>query len=195
MLAALLPREPEAQGLLALMELQASRLRARTDAAGEPVLLAEQDRRRWDRLLIRRGLDALARAEHLGGADGNYALQAGIAACHASAVRYEDTDWRRIAALYERLAALTGSPVVELNRAVAISMAEGPEAAMPLLDALAAEPKLRDYHLLPAVRGDLLSRLERHAEAAEAFAAAASLTRNARERQLLTRRAAECAAR
>jgi predicted RNA polymerase sigma factor len=195
MLAALLPREPEAHGLLALMELQASRLRARTDAAGEPVLLADQDRRRWDRLLIQRGLEALARAERLGGAHGNYALQAAIAACHARASRYQDTDWRRIADLYERLAALTGSPVVELNRAVAIAMAEGPEAAMPLLDALATDPKLRDYHLLPAVRGDLLSRLGRHAEAAEAFAAAAALTRNAREKQVLSRRAAESAAR
>jgi predicted RNA polymerase sigma factor len=195
MLVALLPREPEVHGLLALMELQASRLRARTDANGEPVLLADQDRRRWDRLLIQRGLEAVARTERLGGANGNYALQAAIAACHARASRYQDTDWRRIADLYARLAALTGSPVVELNRAVAISMAEGPAAAMPLLDALAAEPKLRDYHLLPAVRGDLLLRLGRHAEAAEAFTAAAALTRNARERQLLVRRAAEAAAR
>ena len=191
--AALLPDEPEAHGLLALMELQASRLRARTDAAGQPVLLAEQDRSRWDRLLIGRGLQSLARAHGLGGGDGNYTLQAAIAACHARAPRHEDTDWRAIAALYARLVALTGSPVVELNRIVAVSMADGAATAWPLLEALSQDPRLRDYHLLPAVRGDLLARMDRPVEAAEAFRAAAAMTRNARERDSLLARAARCA--
>ncbi|MER6364278.1 DUF6596 domain-containing protein [Kitasatospora sp. NPDC001527] len=187
-LAALMPEEPEAHGLAALLEFQASRTAARTGPGGEPVLLAEQNRARWDRLLIRRGFAALPRA----GA-GPYAVQAAIAACHARAARYEDTDWATIAALYGRLMALTPSPVVELNRAVALSMAEGPEVALEVVDALAAEPALRGYHLLPGVRGDLLARLGRGAEARAEFERAAGLTRNVRERELLLAKAAEAA--
>ncbi|MFJ9849811.1 RNA polymerase sigma factor [Streptomyces sp. NPDC101150] len=191
MVAGLLPKEPEAHGLVALMELQASRSAARTGPTGEPVLLLEQNRSRWDRLLIRRGLAALARAEELGGTVGPYALQAAIAACHARARTPEATDWPRIAMLYEALAHIAPSPVVELNRAVAVAMAFGPEHGLPLVDELAAEPSLAGYHLLPSVRGDLLARLGRAAEAREEFLRAASLTRNARERALLEERAAE----
>ena len=188
-LAGLAPRDAEVHGLLALMALQASRQRARVDAHGAPVLLPEQDRSRWDQLLIQHGLAALARAQTLGGGDQPYALQAAIAACHARAHRIEDTDWSGIAALYGRLAARTPSPVVELNRAVAVSMAEGPAVALPLVEALAGHPAMRQYHLLPTVRGDLLQRLGRHAEAREAFAQAAALVRNAREKALLEARA------
>ncbi|MEV0190882.1 DUF6596 domain-containing protein [Kitasatospora purpeofusca] len=185
-LAALMPGEPEAHGLAALLELQASRTAARTGPDGRPVLLADQNRARWDRLLIRRGLAALLRA-----GTGPYSVQAAIAACHARAVRYEDTDWQTIAALYGRLMALTPSPVVELNRAVALSMAEGPAVALEVVDALAEEPALRGYHLLPSVRGDLLARLGRGAEARAEFERAAGLTRNERERELLLARATE----
>ncbi|MEV7543722.1 RNA polymerase sigma factor [Streptomyces sp. NPDC089915] len=184
-LAALMPEEPEVHGLAALLEFQASRTAARTGPDGEPVLLADQNRSRWNRLLIRRGVDALGRA-----GSGPYALQAAIAGCHAAAVRYEDTDWTAIAALYGRLVTLIPSPVIELNRAVAVSMAEGPEAALPLVDALAGAPALRSYHLLPSVRGDLLERLGRGPEARAEFERAASLARNARERDLLLARAA-----
>ncbi|MFH7600220.1 RNA polymerase sigma factor [Streptomyces racemochromogenes] len=184
-LAALMPHEPEVHGLAALLEFQASRTATRTGPDGEPVLLADQNRSRWNRLLIRRGVDALRRA-----GSGPYSLQAAIAGCHAAAVRYEDTDWTAIATLYGRLVRLLPSPVVELNRAVAVSMAEGPEAALPLVDALAAAPALRSYHLLPSVRGDLLERLGRGQEARAEFERAASLTRNARERDLLLARAA-----
>ncbi|MFF8774211.1 RNA polymerase sigma factor [Kitasatospora sp. NPDC015120] len=187
-LAALMPGEPEAHGLAALLEFQASRTAARTGPGGEPVLLADQDRTRWDRLLIRRGLAALRRA-----GTGPYSVQAAIAACHARAVRYEDTDWTAIAALYGRLMALTPSPVVELNRAVALSMAEGPAVALEVVDALAAEPALRGYHLLPSVRGELLARLGRGTEARAEFERAAGLTRNVRERDLLLAKAAEAA--
>ncbi|MFB7516941.1 RNA polymerase sigma factor [Streptomyces sp. NPDC056144] len=189
-LAALVPEEGEAQGLAALLELQASRTAARTGPDGRPVLLAAQNRRRWDRLLIRRGFAALERAGD-GRSYGPYALQAAIAACHARAETYEATDWPTIAALYGRLGALAPSPVVELNRAVAVSMADGPEAGLALVDALADEPALADYHLLPSVRGDLLARLGRTAEARAEFERAASLTRNARERELLRERAGE----
>jgi predicted RNA polymerase sigma factor len=192
-LAGLAPYEPEALGLLALMEIQASRLHARTTASGEPILLPDQDRSRWDPLLIRRGLAALERVEKLGGARGPYALQAAIAACHARARTAAATDWRRIAALYAALAQVLPSPVVELNRAVAVAMAVGPEAGLALVDALAEEPLLRNYHLLPSVRGDLLSRLKRHAEARDEFERAASLARNGRERRFLQQRAAACA--
>jgi RNA polymerase sigma-70 factor, ECF subfamily len=191
-LAELAPQEPEVHGLLALMEIQASRSNARTGPAGEPILLLEQNRARWDQLLIRRGLAALARAEALGGANGPYALQAAIAACHARARTAEETDWPRIAALYEALARLAPSPVVELNRAVAVSMASGPAAGLVLVDALVAEASLSAYHHLPAVRGDLLAKLGRRDEARVEFERAASLTRNARERELLLVRAAEC---
>ncbi|MGW2369898.1 RNA polymerase sigma factor [Streptomyces sp. NPDC001667] len=191
-LATLMPKEAEVHGLVALMELQASRAAARTGPSGEPVLLLDQDRGRWDHLLIRRGLAALARAEELGGAHGPYALQAAIAACHARARTAEATDWARIAALYATLAERVPSPVVELNRAVAVTMAEGPSAGLALVDALSSEPALRDYHLLPSVRGDLLFRLGRRAEAREEFLRAAELTRNERERGLLLRRAADC---
>jgi RNA polymerase sigma factor (sigma-70 family) len=191
-LAGLAPREPEVHGLVALMEIQASRLHARTAADGSPVLLLEQDRARWDRLLIRRGLASLERAEQLGGADGNYALQAAIAACHARALHAEDTDWTRIASLYARLAEVAPSPVVELNRAVAVSMAEGPEAGLRLVDGLRQERVLRDYHLLPSVRGDLLFKLGRLDEARAEFERAATLTGNARESELLRQRAAAC---
>ena len=189
-LAGLAPNEPEVHGLVALMEIQASRSRARLGPTGEPVLLLEQDRGRWDQLLIRRGLEALERAEELGGALGPYALQAAIAACHAHARTAEETDWPRIVALYDALAALTPSPVVELNRAVAVAMAFGPEAGLELVDALNEERSLQSYHLLPSVRGDLLAKLGRHDEARAELARAASLTRNARERELLLERAA-----
>ncbi len=189
-LAGLTPKEPEVHGLVALMEIQASRLRARTGPTGVPILLFDQDRARWDQLLIRRGLAALARAEELGGSAGPYALQAAIAACHARARTPEETDWTRIAALYEALARITPSPVVELNRAVAVGMAFGPAAGLELVDALTEEPALKGYHLLPSVRGDLLSKLGRPDEARSEFERAASLTRNARERDLLLERAA-----
>jgi RNA polymerase sigma-70 factor, ECF subfamily len=188
-LARLTPGEPEVHGLVALMEIQASRSAARTGPTGEPVLLLDQNHTRWDRLLINRGLAALARAEELGGARGLYALQAAVAACHARAVRPEDTDWARIVALYTMLAELTGSPVVELNRAVAVSMASGPQAGLDLVDTLLTEPSLRGYHLLSSVRGDLLAKLGRAGEARTEFERAAALTRNARERELSLQRA------
>jgi RNA polymerase sigma factor (sigma-70 family) len=191
-LAGLAPREPEVHGLVALMEIQASRARARIGPSGEPILLLDQNRARWDQLLIRRGLAALARAEALGGALGPYALQAAIAACHARARTPEETDWTRIAALYAALAQLAPSPVVELNRAVALAMAFGPAAGLDLADTLTAEPSLKGYHLLPAVRGDLLAKLGRFEEARVELARAAALTRNARERDLLLERAAAC---
>lgn len=191
-LAGLMPAEPEVHGLVALMELQASRSSARTGPAGEPVLLLEQQRSRWDRLLIGRGLAALERAEALGGSLGPYALQAAIAACHARARTAEETDWVRIVALYDALAQLAPSPVVELNRAVAVSMAFGPAPALDLVDGLAGDERLAGYHLLPSVRGELLRRLERLAEARLEFERAASLTRNAREQALLLERAAAC---
>ena len=192
-LTAVAPYEPEVFGLLALMELNASRAAARTDAQGEPILLLEQNRALWDQLQIRRGLQALHRAHELGGAKGNYALQAAIIACHARAATADETDWLRIAALYAELAALTPSPVVELNRAVAVGMAEGPQAALAMLDRLAGEPALKNYHLLPTVRGDLLHKLGRFEDAHAAFETAAALTGNERERNLLKRRAAESA--
>lgn len=188
-LAQLSPAEPEVHGLVALMELQASRAAARVDAAGRPVLLLEQDRARWDRLLIRRGLAALQRAESLGGALGPYALQAGIAACHARARTAGDTDWVAIVALYDALAQVAASPVVELNRAVAVAMAFGPAAGLEIVDAMRSEPSLRQYHWLPSVRGDLLARLGRNGEARAEFEQAAALARNARERALLQERA------
>ena len=187
-LAGLAPEEPEVHGLVALMEIQASRTRARIGPSGEAVLLLDQDRARWDRLLIRRGLTALERAEQLSGALGPYTLQAAIAACHARARTNEETDWERIVALYDALAELTQSPVVELNRAMAIAMAAGPDAGLEIVDELVAAGALDGYHLLPAVRGDLLEKLGRYAEARGEFELAASMTRNARERdQLLTR--------
>ena len=192
-LVGLVPGNAEVHGLVALMELQASRLRARTSASGEPVLLLDQDRSRWDRLLIGRGLAALAKAETIGGSLGPYALQAAIAACHARALRPEDTDWSRMVALYDALAELAPSPVVELNRAVAISMADGPAAGLDVVEALVNEPALRDYHLLPAVRGDLLVKLGRLEEARGEFERAAFMTQNTRERKLLLDRAAKCA--
>jgi RNA polymerase sigma-70 factor, ECF subfamily len=194
-LAGLAPAEPEVHGLVALMEIQASRLGARVDASGEPILLLDQNRARWDQLLIRRGLNALAQAEALGGVPGPYVLQAAIAACHARASRAEDTDWARIAALYEALAALAPSPVIELNRAVAVGMAYGPQAGLAVVDRLADEPLLKAYHLLPSVRGDLLEKLGRFEEARAEFERAASLARNARERKLLLDRAATIKAR
>jgi RNA polymerase sigma-70 factor, ECF subfamily len=189
-LQGLAPQEPEVHGLVALMEIQASRAAARVGKAGEPILLLDQDRGRWNRLLITRGLAALARAESLGGSAGSYALQAAIAACHARAVTAADTDWARIAALYERLAEVTPSPIVELNRAVAIAMAFGPALGLELVDELRAEPTLRTYHLLPTVRGDLLSKLGRRDEARLEFERAAAMTRNERERTMLLERAA-----
>ncbi len=192
-LAELVPKEPEVHGLVALMEIQASRLRARVGPSGEPILLLDQDRGRWDQLLIRRGLAALQRAEELGGPLGPYALQAAIAACHARARTPAETDWARIAALYDALAQLAPSPVVELNRAVALAMAYGPAAGLEVVDALTSEPSLEAYHLLPSVRGDLLAKLGRFGEARAEFERAASLTRNARERTLLLERAAACA--
>ncbi|MFJ1745635.1 RNA polymerase sigma factor [Streptomyces sp. NPDC088116] len=188
-LSGLMAEEPEAHALAALLELQASRTAARTGPGGEPVLLADQNRSRWNQLLIHRGFAALTRASALGGPPGPYALQAAVAAYHARAAVYEETDWASIAALYAQLAALTPSPVVELNRAVAVSMAEGPAAALALVDALADEPALRTYHLLPSVRGDLLYRLGRTDEARAEFVRAAGLTRNERERALLRERA------
>ncbi|WP_437740677.1 RNA polymerase sigma factor [Sorangium sp. So ce1504] len=192
-LAELAPKEPEVHGLVALMEIQASRSRARVGPSGEPILLLAQNRARWDHLLIRRGLAALERAEALGGARGPYALQAAIAACHARARAAEETDWARIAALYAALAQVAPSPVVELNRAVALSMAFGPAAGLAVVDALTSERSLESYHLLPSVRGDLLAKLGRLDEARAEFERAASLTRNARERDLLLARAAACA--
>src|SRR4051794_13522659 len=192
-LAQLAPGEPEVHGLVALMELQASRLQARVGKDGGVVLLADQDRGRWDRVLIRRGLAALRRALDLGGAQGVYALQATIAACHARAATAAATDWDRIAALYDELAELVRSPVVELNRAVAVAMAQGPAVGLALVEALSVEPALARYHLLPSVRGDLLAKVGRVAEAKAEFERAASLTRNAAERELLARRAAACA--
>ncbi|HEX8217913.1 MAG TPA: RNA polymerase sigma factor [Chloroflexia bacterium] len=188
-LAGLMPDEAEVHGLVALMELQASRVRARTGPSGAPILLLDQNRGRWDQLLIRRGLAALERAEKLGGELGPYTLQAAIAACHARAHTPDETDWARIAALYDALAQLAPSPVVELNRAVALSMAYGPEVGLALVDTLASEPSLKTYHLLPSVRGDLLARLGRFDEARAEFERAAGLTRNARERELLLERA------
>ena len=192
-LARLAPEEPEIHGLVALMEIQASRLRARVGPAGEPVLLLDQDRGRWDHVLVRRGLEALECAQSLGGELGPYALQAAIAACHARARTGAETDWARIAGLYEALGRLTPSPVVELNRAVAVAMANGPRAGLELVDRLASEPALERYHLLPSVRGDLLFKLGRLDEARTEFQRAASLTRNARERTLLLERVAACA--
>ena len=188
-LAELDPREPEVHGLVALMEIQASRSRARVDASGEPVLLLEQNRGLWDQLLIRRGLAALARANALTPARGPYALQAEIAACHARALTADATDWGRIVELYTELAQMSPSPIIELNRAVAVSMHAGPEQALRLLDPLMSDPVMKSYHLLPSVRGDLLSRLSRQAEAAAEFERAASMTRNAREQKLLLDRA------
>ena len=193
-LAELTPDEPEVHGLVALMEIQASRSRARVGPSGEPVLLMDQDRSRWDQLLIHRGFTALERAERIGRARGPYALQAGIAACHARARAPEETDWPRIVALYGELAQVAPSPIVDLNRAVAISMADGPAAALEIVDALRAEPSLKSYHLLPSVRGDLLSKLGRFDEARAEFEFAATLTRNSRERQLLLDRAQSCSA-
>ena len=192
-LTSVAPQEPEAHALLALMELNASRAAARTDAAGNPILLLEQNRSRWDRLQIQRGLKALMRAQELGGAGGAYALQAAIIACHARARTADETDWRRIADLYGELAGLLRSPVVELNRAVAIGMADGPEAALEIVESLRDEPVLRGYHLLPSVRGDLLCKLRRYDEARRAFEAAAALAENQRERDFLMRRAGEAA--
>lgn len=195
-LADLLPGEAEVHGLRALMQLQASRLAARTDAAGAPILLPDQDRRLWDRVLIDAGLASLARAAAVRGAasPAAYALQAEVAACHARAARAGDTDWPRIVLAYDRLLALDGSPVVALNRAVAVGMADGPAAALPLVDALQRVPALAAYHLLPGVRGDLLAKLARHAEAAQAFDAAAALARTPREQAWLAQRAADCRA-
>jgi RNA polymerase sigma-70 factor (ECF subfamily) len=191
-LAELVPQEPEVHGLVALMEIQASRSAARLGPSGEPILLLEQNRARWDQILIRRGLAALERADALGGAQGPYALQAAIAACHARARTAAETDWKRIAALYQTLAEVSPSPVVELNRAVAVAMASGPAAGLELADALTREPSLESYHLLPSVRGDLLAKLGRLDEARKEFERAASLTRNERERKLLLDRAAAC---
>ncbi len=193
-LAECVPQEPEVHGLVALMEIQASRSRARVGPTGEPILLLEQNRAQWDQLLIHRGLAALERAEKVGTAFGPYAIQAAIAACHARAVTAEDTEWPRIVALYDALAQLTPSPVVELNRAVAVAMAFGPQAGLELVDSLTSEPSLKGYHLLPSVRGDFLTRLGRFDEARAEFEMAAELTRNARERSLLLERARLCAA-
>ncbi|HEY2984201.1 MAG TPA: RNA polymerase sigma factor [Jatrophihabitantaceae bacterium] len=192
-LAELMPTEPEVHGLVGLMEIQASRTAARTGPSGEPILLLDQDRARWNQLLIRRGLAALDRAEVLGGAMGPYALQGAIAACHARARTADETDWPRIAGLYDELGRLMRSPVVELNRAVAVAMAFGPAAGLELVDALLTEPALKTYHLLPSVRADLLAKLGRRDEAQREFERAASLTRNERERTLLLDRAAACA--
>ena len=194
-LAGLMPEESEVHGLVALMEIQASRLRARVDANGEPILLLDQNRARWDRLSIQRGLAALARAESHAAAPGSYALQAAIAACHARALDAAKTDWGRIANLYGTLAQLMPSPVIELNRAVAVSMASGPEAGLAIVDAIAGDRAMAGYHLLPSVRGDLLGKLGRHEEAAREFRRAAGMTRNERERKLLLERANAAAAR
>jgi len=189
LLAELAPDESEVHGLVALMALQASRMAARVDAQGRPVLLMDQDRSRWDRLLIRRGLQALDRARALGGANRPYALQAELAACHAVAPSAEQTDWARIVSLYDQLACVAPSPVVELNRAVAVSMANGPAAGLALVDALRDDPAMRNYHLLPSVRGDLLARLGRRDEARAEFERAAEMARNAQEKALLLARA------
>jgi RNA polymerase sigma-70 factor (ECF subfamily) len=191
-LASLAPQEPEVHGLVALMELQASRMRARVDAVGDPILLLDQDRTKWNRLLITRGLNALARAEELGGTLGAYALQAAIAACHARAASAEQTDWRAIAALYDALAQVQPSPVVELNRAVAVGMAFGPQAALELVDELIEEPALKNYHFLPSVRADLLQKLGRLSDAADEFERAAAMAQNLRDQKLLRERAAAC---
>lgn len=191
-LAALVPDEAEVHGLVGLMEIQASRSQARVTGAGEPVLLLEQDRAKWDRLLIGHGLAALERAEKLGGSRGPYTIQAAIAACHARAVTAAETDWTRIAALYAELLVIEPSPVVELNRAVAVSMASGPAAGLELVDSLNDDPALRNYHLLPSVRGDLLKKLGRTAEARAEFERAAAIARNLRERNLLLERARAC---
>ena len=192
-LAELAPKEPEVHGLVALMELQASRAKARVGPSGEPILLKDQDRAQWDQLLIRRGLGALDRAKQLGIAAGPYVLQAELAACHAKARTPEETDWARIVRLYDALAQLSPSPVIELNRAVAVSMAFGPAAGLELVNALTSDPSLQKYHLLPSVRGDLLTKLRRFDEARLEFERAASLTRNVRERELLLQRAKACA--
>ncbi|MGZ9723665.1 RNA polymerase sigma factor [Rhizobium miluonense] len=192
-LTSVAPLEPEAHALLALMELNASRAAARTDADGNPILLLEQNRARWDRLQIQRGLQALKRVQQIGGAGGVYALQAAIVACHARAGTAEETDWRRIATLYAELAKLIPSPIVELNRAVAVGMVDGPEAALEIIERLRDEPALKDYHLLPSVRGDLLYKLGRYDEAQRAFETAAALAENQRERDFLMRRADEAA--
>jgi predicted RNA polymerase sigma factor len=192
-LAELAPKEPEVHGLVALMEIQASRSRARVGPSGAPILLFDQNRAQWDQLLIRRGLAALDRAEQAGVGRGPYTFQAAIAACHARARAPEETDWARIVTLYEALAEISPSPVVELNRAVAVGMAFGPAAGLELVDTLTAEPSLANYHLLPSVRGDLLVKLGRFAEAGPEFKRAASLTRNARERELMLERARTCA--
>jgi RNA polymerase sigma-70 factor (ECF subfamily) len=191
-LAGLVPNEPEVHGLVALMAIQASRVRARVGPGGEPILLLDQDRARWDHVLVRHGLAALQRAEELGGGFGPYALQAAIAGCHARARAAAETDWKRIASLYDALAQLTPSPIVELNRAVAVAMAFGPAASLERVERLALEPTLKGYHLLPSVRGDFLFKLGRFAEARTEFERAASLTRNARERELLLERARWC---
>jgi len=191
-LAELVPGDAEVHGLVALMELQASRVRARVGPGGEPILLLDQDRSRWDQLLVRRGLDALARAEALSRPLGSHTLQAAIAACHARARTGDETDWKRIVALYDALVEITQSPVVELNRAVAVSMAFGPAAGLELVDAIADEPALRTYHLLPSVRGDLLAKLGRSEDARKDFERAAALAQNARERELLLARAKAC---
>ncbi len=193
-LAECVPQEAEVHGLVALMEIQASRSRARTGPSGEPILLLEQNRAQWDQLLIRRGLASLERAGQLGAALGPYAIQAAIAACHARAVTPEDTEWTRIVALYDALAQLTPSPIVELNRAVAVAMTFGPQAGLELVDSLSSEPSLKNYHLLPSVRGDLLAKVGRFNEARAEFELAATLTRNSRERALLLERAGVCAA-
>jgi RNA polymerase sigma factor (sigma-70 family) len=193
-LAGLAPNEPEVHGLVALMEIQASRSKARVGRNGEPVLLMEQDRSRWDQLLIRRGLKALHKAERLG-SKGSYALQAAIAACHGRSRSPEETDWAKIVELYDELAKILPSPVVELNRAVAVAMARGPAAGLEIVNVLSSEPSLRNYHLLPSVRGDLLKKLGRLSEACAEFERAASMTQNARERELLLSRAQECAGR
>jgi RNA polymerase sigma factor (sigma-70 family) len=193
-LAECLSQESEAHGLVALMEIQSSRSRARVGPTGEPILLLDQNRAQWDQLLIHRGLAALQRAGQLGGGLGPYGIQAAIAACHARAVTADDTEWTRIVALYDALAQLTPSPIVELNRAVAVAMAFGPQAGLELIDALNAEPSLKNYHLLPSVRGDLLTKLGRFGEARAEFEIAAGLTRNARERKLLVERARACEA-
>ena len=192
-LAELASKESEVHGLVALMEIQASRARARVNSSGEPILLFDQNRSHWDQLLIRRGLAALARAESVGAAPGPYAIQAAITACHARARTPEETDWPRIVLLYGRLVELVPSPVVELNRAVAVSMAFGPQAGLDIVDGLIDEPSLKGYHLLPSVRGDLLKKVGRFLEARGEFERAAGITRNARERELLLERARSCA--
>jgi len=191
-LSELTPQEAEVHGLVALMEIQASRSKARVDAQGEPILLLNQDRSQWDQLLIHRGFDALERVEQLGGAAGPYAVQAAIAACHARARSGDETDWARIVTLYEALGRLNPSPIIELNRAVAVAMASGPAAGLALVDELVSEPSLKSYHLLPSVRGDFLFKLGHFDEARIEFERAAALTRNARERKLLMDRALAC---